>query len=81
MKAFNEELRQENIDDKVLSYRERLLFDSMSLHEYKKLRSKRGLPPLTKWQDEALSAERTADMVFAPKAARKRKNPQTFHTP
>lgn len=78
MKTFSDKLRDENIEDEVLCFRERLIFDSMSLHNYKEHRAKRSLPPLTKWQEEALSAERIADMVFATKEDRKRKNPQTF---
>lgn len=66
MSDFADGLRQENIDEGVLSYRERLLFDAMSLHDYKKHRAKRGLPPLTKWQEEALSAERIAQEIFKP---------------
>lgn len=58
-------VRKENIDDKVLSLQERLVFDSMTLHAYKKHRAARGLPPLTKWQDEALSAERLWHCLFA----------------
>lgn len=78
---FAEGLRQENIDEGILSPLERRLFDAVSLHEYKKGRAKRGLPPLTKFQEASLSAERIADMIFAPKERRKRKNPQTFKPP
>lgn len=58
-------IRQENIDDGVLSLQERLVFDAMSVVEYMKHRAKRGLPPLTTWQHECLTVERIASAIFA----------------
>lgn len=63
IKTFADKLRDENIEDEVLCFRERLIFDSMSLHDYKEHRAKRSLPPLTRWQEEALNVERMAKLV------------------
>lgn len=65
MHDFPKKLRQENIDEGVLSMQERLVFEAMSLVDYEKHRAQRGLPPLTKLQREGLLSERIALAIFA----------------
>jgi hypothetical protein len=60
LQALHKGCRQENIDDEVLSFHERLVFDAMSLADYERHRAKRGLPRLTPWQHQCLTTERVA---------------------
>jgi hypothetical protein len=53
--------------DDVLSTNEWRVFRALSLDQYIKHRAKRGLPPLTKWQHEQLTAQRLVDMVLEEK--------------
>lgn len=62
--SIKEACRQENIDLEVLAFQERLIFDAMSLVEYRRHREKRGLPPLTHWQEDQLLLERIAAALF-----------------
>lgn len=61
---FHACVRQENIDEGILSFHERMVFDAMSLINYERHRAVRGLPPLTKWQRECLQNERIAAAIF-----------------
>lgn len=51
---------RKNIEDAVIGLQERFIFNALSLVEYKRHREKRGLPPLTKWQEKQLTLERIA---------------------
>lgn len=53
------------INEDVLSKDEWRILNAMSLHEYKKHRAKRGLPPLTQWQENELTIQRIYESAMA----------------